>query len=126
VYHPNYLAVAKDAGEGTYFTFGQPPDKDIPEVAAFLEAYTANYGQPGSYSAYAYDAANILLGAVAQVGADDPDKLADAIRATKMQGASKFIQFDEKGDSGSTYKVLVVKRTFQFVPYWDPDTGQKY
>jgi branched-chain amino acid transport system substrate-binding protein len=126
VYHPNYLKVAKEAGEGTYFTFGQPPDQGIPEVGKFLSAYTAKYGQPGSYSAYAYDAANILLGAIAKAGANNPDKLADAIRATRMQGASKFIEFNEKGDSGSTYKVLVVKNVLQFVPYWDPDTGDKY
>ncbi len=125
VYHPNYLTIAKDAGEGTFFTFGQPPSEDIPEVAAFIKAYAAKYGKPGSYSAYAYDAANVLLGAVAKVGADDPGKLAEAIRATRMQGASKYIQFDEKGDSGSTYKVLVVKDG-KFVPYWDPETGKRY
>lgn len=116
VYHPNYLKIAKQAGEGTYFTFGQPPSEDIPEVKAFLDAYTEKYGQPGSYSSYAYDAANILLTAIAKVGAEDPDKLAEAIRATEMQGASKYITFDEKGDSGSTYKILVVKDG-QFVPY---------
>jgi branched-chain amino acid transport system substrate-binding protein len=116
VYHPNYLKIAKQAGEGTYFTFGQPPSEDIPEVKEFLDAYTEEYGNPGSYSSYAYDAANILLNAVAKVGADDPDKLADAIRATRMQGASKYITFDEKGDSGSTYKILVVKDG-QFVLY---------
>jgi len=125
VYHPNYLSIAKDAGEGTYFTFGQPASEAIPEVAAFLKAYTAKYGQPGSYSAYAYDGANVLLTAIAKVGAEDPDKLADAIRAIKMQGASKMISFDAKGDSGSTYKVLVV-RDGAFVPYWDPDTGKRY
>ncbi|MBW2016764.1 MAG: branched-chain amino acid ABC transporter substrate-binding protein [Deltaproteobacteria bacterium] len=125
VYHPNYLKIAKEAGEGTYFTFGQPPSKSIPEVKAFLDAYTAKYGEPGSYSSYAYDAANILLSAIAKVGADDPDKLAEAIRATKMQGASKFITFDEKGDSGSTYKVLVVKGG-KFVPFWDPETGKDF
>lgn len=125
VYHPNYLKIAGEAGEGTLFTFGQPPSQDIPEVAEFIKSYSAKYGQPGSYSSYAYDATNILLEAIAKVGAEDPDKLADAIRATKRQGASKFLQFNEKGDSGSTYKVLIVKGN-QFVPYWDPDTGKKY
>ena len=125
VFHPNYLKIAKEAAEGTYFTFGQPPSGDIPEVKAFMDYYTAKYGQPGSYSSYGYDAANILLTAVAKVGADDPDKLADTIRATKMQGASKFITFDEKGDSGSTYKVLVVKNG-AFVPLWDPETGKDF
>ncbi|GAB4267028.1 MAG: branched-chain amino acid ABC transporter substrate-binding protein [Deferrisomatales bacterium] len=125
VYHPNYLKIAKDAGEGTFFTFGQPPSTDIPEVAEFIEAYSAKYGQPGSYSAYAYDATNVLLEAVAKVGADDPDKLAEAIRGIRRQGASKFLRFDAKGDSGSTYKVLVVKDN-RFVPYWDPDTGKRY
>ena len=79
VYHPNYLKIAKDAGEGTYFTFGQPADEKIPEVAAFLKSYKDKYGDPGSYSAYAFDAANLLLTAVAKVGAGDPDKLAAEI-----------------------------------------------
>ncbi len=125
VYHPNYLKIAKDAGEGTFFTFGQPPSKDIPEVAEFMKLYTTKYGEPGSYSAYAYDAADMLLEAVAKVGVGDADKLADAIRGIERQGASKFLQFDAKGDSGSTYKVLIVKDG-QFVPYWDPETGKKY
>ncbi len=125
VYHPNYIKIARDASEGTFFTFGQPADETIPEVAAFLKEYTAKYGEPGSYSAYAFDAANALLAAVAKVGASDPDKLADAIRATDAQGASKKLTFNEKGDSGSTYKVIVVKDG-KFVPYWDPDTGMKY
>lgn len=116
VYHPNYLKIAKEAGEGTYFTFGQPPSEDIPEVKAFQDAYTKKFGQPGSYSSYAFDATNILLSAIAKVGAEDPDKLADAIRDTKMQGASKFITFDDKGDSGSTYQILVVKDG-EFVSY---------
>ncbi len=123
VYHPNYLKIAKDAGEGTYFTFGQPPSEAIPEVKTFLDAYTAEYGEPGSYSSYAYDAANILFSAIAKVGGDDPDKIADAIRSIKMQGASKYITFDPKGDSGSTYKVLVVKGG-KFVPFWDPESEQ--
>lgn len=125
VYHPNYLKIAKEAGEGTYFTFGQPPSAKIPEVKAFMDPYTAKYGQPGSYSSYAYDAANILFSAIAKVGGDDPDKLAEAIRAIKMQGASKYITFDAKGDSGSTYKVLIVKDG-QFVPFWDPETGKDF
>ncbi len=125
VYHPNYLKIAGEAGEGTFFTFGQSPSEEIPEVGRFQKAYAAKFGQPGSYSSYAYDAANILLEAVAKVGAEDPDKLADAIRATDRQGASKWFKFNAKGDSGSTYKVIVVKDN-QFVPYWDPDTGKKY
>lgn len=125
VYHPNFLKIAKAAGEGWFFTFGVPPDKKIPAVAKFLELYTKKYGKPGSYSSYAFDATNILLTAIAKVGADNPDKLAAAIRATKMQGASKFFSFDAKGDSGSNYVVLVVKDG-QFVPYWNPVTGKKF
>ena len=45
--------------------------------------------------------------------------------AMDVQGASKKISFNEKGDSGSTYKVIIVKDN-AFVPYWDPDTGNKY
>lgn len=125
VYHPNFLKIAKASGEGTFFTFGLPPDKSVPEVAKFLDIYTKKYGKPGSYSSYAFDAANVLLAAVAKVGAGDPDKLAAAIRATNMQGASKVMKFDDKGDSGSNYVVLTVKDN-KFVPYWNPVTGKKY
>jgi len=125
VYHPNFIAIAKEAAEGTFFTFSLPPDEKIPEVAGFMKMYTQKYGQPGSYSAYAFDAANTLLTAIAKAGADDPDKLSAAIRATNLRGVTKTIKFDQTGESGSNYVVLVVKGG-QFVPYWNPETGQPY
>ena len=124
VFHPNFLKIAKDSGEGWLFTFGLAPKADVPMVAKFNELYNKKYGKPGSYSSYAFDAANILLSAINKAGTD-PDKLAAAIRAYQGQGASKAYKFDAKGDSGSNYVVYIVKGG-KFVPYWNPETGKKF
>ena len=54
----------------------------------------------------AYDAAYILAGALKSSGTD-PDKFADALRATKYDGVSGHIEFDQNGDLvGASYVVM--------------------
>lgn len=49
-------------------------------------------------TAQAYDATNIILSALKKVGTGNPDALASEIRATKYNGISGFIAFDQNGD----------------------------
>ncbi len=66
---------------------------------SFTKKFNAAYPdlKIGVGTAQAYDATNILLNALKTVGTD-PDKLADAIRATKYDGISGHIEFDQNGD----------------------------
>jgi branched-chain amino acid transport system substrate-binding protein len=62
----------------------------------------------GVGTAQAYDAANIILNAIKQIGTDNPDALADAIRSVKYDGISGHIEFDQNGDM--TQANYVVKK----------------
>jgi len=61
------------------------PDNQDPEVVAFREAY--QHAHPGStpnaFTALGYDAARLLLDAVARAGSDDPGRVRTALAATR-------------------------------------------
>lgn len=91
------LKIGGPATEGTYATFG-PDTKEVPSAKGFNENYRKKYGEPGVYSVYAYDAANIILQSIQKTGSTDAKKLIPAIRAIDYNGALGHIQFDAKGD----------------------------
>jgi len=125
VYHPQLMEIAKGACEGMYLTFGNI-DKDAPKYKEFLAKYTAKTGgQPGAYSAYAFDSAMAYLLAVKEAGTTDAAKVRDALVNLEFVGASKTMNYDEKGDSGSNYTVYKVVDG-KFTPYWNSLTGEKY
>ncbi len=92
-----YIKIGGSAAEGNYATFG-PDTKEVPSAKGFNENYRKKFGEPGVYSVYAYDAANILLQAIQKAGTTDGAKVVPAIRAIDYNGALGHIQFDAKGD----------------------------
>ncbi len=68
-----------------------PPDFETKFKAAYPEDKIA------LGTLQAYDAANILLNAIKKAGTN-PDAIADAVRATRVEGTSGPISFDEHGD----------------------------
>lgn len=92
-----FIKIGGPASEGNYASFG-PDTKGLPTAKAFNEAYRKKYGEPGVYSIYAYDAANILLQAIQKTGGTDGKKVIEAIRAIDYSGAMGHIRFDKKGD----------------------------
>lgn len=123
VYHPQLIKTAKEAAEGVYLTFGFI-DEDKPAFKKFKEAY-AEYGEPGAYSGYSYDAAYVLLSAIKRAGTTDAPAVKDEIMKMDFEGATKHIKFMENGDSGSNYVIRVIKGG-DYVNYWDPNTGELY
>ena len=107
VYHPQLMELAKKDAEGVYLTFGYT-DKETPAYKKFAEAYK-KFGDPGAYSAYAYDSAVAYLKAVKAAGSTDPDKVKAELMKLDFAGASKQIKYKENGDSGSNYVIQVVK-----------------
>ncbi|OIO10556.1 MAG: hypothetical protein AUJ52_04035 [Elusimicrobia bacterium CG1_02_63_36] len=96
---PEIFDVAGSAVEGAYFsTPGLPPDA-LPDAHRFLEAYRNRYpGEAlGVYDHFAYEAAELLLDAIAQVGPDRA-KLLDSMRRTDRYGILGRTRFDAKGD----------------------------
>ena len=65
-----------------------------------MKLYEQKYGSVSSYGPLAYEATNILLTAIKQVGKPDRAAVRDAVRATKdYQGILGLpITFNDKGD----------------------------
>lgn len=124
VYHPQLMELAKKDAEGVYLTFGYT-DKETPAYKKFLEAYKTKAGEPGAYSAYAYDSAVAYLKAVKAAGSTDPEKVKAELMKLDFDGASKHIKYKENGDSGSNYVIQVVKDG-KFDNFWNPENGQLY
>lgn len=109
VYDPTFLNIAGKAAEGTYVTFGKEP-AGLATARSFMKNYKSNYGEPGPYSIYAYDAANIILKAIADTKTTDGTKLAGYISKTTFHGAFGDISFDKNGDvSKAPYVMWQVK-----------------
>jgi len=109
VYDPTFIGIAGKAAEGTYVTFGKDPS-GLPTSKSFNEKYKAKFGDPGPYSIYAYDAANIILAAMQQTGTTDGLKVADYISKNTFKGAFGDISFDKHGDvTKAPYVVWQVK-----------------
>jgi branched-chain amino acid transport system substrate-binding protein len=97
VFDPTFINIAGKAAEGTYVTFGKEP-QGLATARSFMENYKARYGEPGPYSIYAYDAANIILTAIAETKSVQGIKVADYISKTTFHGAFGDISFDKNGD----------------------------
>ena len=109
VYDPTFINIAGTSAEGTYVTFGAEP-AGLPSAKSFMDKYKAKYGDPGPYSIYAYDAANIILTAIAETRNTDRSKVADYISNTVFHGAFGDISFDKNGDvTKAPYVIWQVK-----------------
>lgn len=97
VYDPTFVNIAGKSADGAYVTFGKEPI-GMASAQQFLQKYKAKYGEPGPYSIYSYDAANIILSAIAETKTTDGAKLAAHISKTAFHGAFGDISFDAKGD----------------------------
>jgi branched-chain amino acid transport system substrate-binding protein len=100
-----------DAGEGIYVTFGGIPPEKLGETGQeFIDKYNENYDdvvQP--YTAYAYEAANVMLDAIERAsedaGGEVPDRQAvvEQVLATEdFEGVLGTWSFDEDGDTTLT------------------------
>ncbi len=109
VFDPTFISIAGAAAEGTYVTFGKEL-AGLASAKAFIEQYRARYGEPGPYSIYAYDAANIILTAIEKTGTTDGNKVAEYISKTTFSGAFGDISFDKNGDvTKAPYVIWQVK-----------------
>ena len=101
LFDPVLLELASpQAAEGVYLTTIGSDVHTIPMAHAFVNAYEARYGPVGAYSAYAYEATNIVLWAVKQAGQKDRHAVLAAMKTLHdYPGLFGPQNFDEKGDS---------------------------
>jgi branched-chain amino acid transport system substrate-binding protein len=108
------LTQAGDDAEGIYVTFGGLPQSELTgEGQEFVKAYEQKYNEPiQPYTAYAYEAANVMLDAIEkaseETGGGVPDRQAvvEQIFATEdyngvLARGSRW-SFDEDGDTTLT------------------------
>ena len=97
VFDPTFISIAGKSAEGTYVTFGREPT-GLVSARSFVDSYKAKYGDPGPYSIYAYDAANIILTSIAETKTTDGGRIAEYISKSTFHGAFGDISFDANGD----------------------------
>ena len=92
-----FASITGPAAEGTLFTFGPDP-RNKPTAKAIVEKFKAKNIDPEGYTLYTYAAMQVWSQAVAKVGATDPKKVADAIKAGEWDTVLGKMSFDAKGD----------------------------
>jgi branched-chain amino acid transport system substrate-binding protein len=101
-----FIKGAGKAAEGAVLTCPcLPPDKAVDFAAAYKKAYNSD---PATYSAEAYDAANVFLAGIKAGKVTNADMNA-FIASYSAQGVTKMVKFDDKGEPSSVsvwaYKV---------------------
>lgn len=112
IYDPQYIALGGRVGDLS--TSVGAPIESLPSGKTFTDAYAAaSYPEAyGAYGGYAYDAANALIRALAEVlpqassVADARQDIVDAVQKVDFQGVTGQVSFDEYGDA--TNKTLTV------------------
>jgi branched-chain amino acid transport system substrate-binding protein len=103
-----FLKQAGPAAEGIYSTFGGvPPEKYTGKAAEWLKAYDAKFQNknPNPYAIYGYEAAKVVLAAIAKAGdkADDRATVLANVMGTKdYDGVLGKWSFDANGDTTLT------------------------
>jgi branched-chain amino acid transport system substrate-binding protein len=103
-----FLKQAGPSGEGVYSTFGGvPAEKYVGKSAEWLKSYDAKFSNktPNAYAIYGYEAAKVVLNAIAKSGdkADDRATVLSNVMATKdYEGVLGKWSFDANGDTTLT------------------------
>ncbi len=113
IFENEFVEAAAAAAEGSFITFGGvPPDQLTGKGADFIKKYNKKYpnAKPEAYTAYAYEATNVVLSAIERAAAKNPaDVLAlrglvlDEVKATKdYDGVLGRWSIDPVGDTSLT------------------------
>ncbi len=115
IFDATFIKTAGQAAEGDFCTSIGAPTDELESAAGFIADYTAaKYADPASaYGAYAYDAANVIINALAEAldGENEltpavREKIAKAVQDSDLDGVTGNVAFDEFGDN--TTRVLTV------------------
>ncbi|MEJ7631448.1 MAG: branched-chain amino acid ABC transporter substrate-binding protein [Rubrobacteraceae bacterium] len=110
IFVDTFISQGGDAAEGSYITFGGIPAEELGQQGQqFVEDYEAAYPDTqfgiAAYTAYAYEAANVMLDAIERAsneagGAPERAAVIEQIFATKdYEGVLGTWSFDEEGDT---------------------------
>ena len=89
-----------ELAEGVYATMLGVDPHSIPGARDFVARYEARYGEIGSFSAYGYDAAGVVIEAVRRAGKKDRETVLSEMKKMKdYPGILGPVNFDEHGDA---------------------------
>ncbi|MEI6337860.1 MAG: ABC transporter substrate-binding protein [Verrucomicrobiota bacterium] len=112
------LKVAGNSLDGSFFSCHFSADDQSPKTRDFVAKFKAKYGEiPDDMAALGYDSAVILAEAIKRTGTTDPEKLRDAIAATRdHDGITGKITLDSARNASKPAVILTVGNGgFQFV-----------
>jgi branched-chain amino acid transport system substrate-binding protein len=108
IYTSTLIDQAGDAAEGIFVTFGGlPPSELPPEGQKFVEDYERKYDEVEAYTAYAYEAANVMLDTIERAYEEDGEVtregvLREVFATEDYKGVLGTWSFDEDGDTTLT------------------------
>ncbi len=105
---PELMRIGGDSVNGLYITTHfSAKAAASPATTKYVKAYEKKYGkEPDSLGALGYDAYGILLDAIKRAGSTDPQKIRDALAATKnFMGVTGYITIKD----GNAVKSAVIK-----------------
>jgi branched-chain amino acid transport system substrate-binding protein len=107
---PNFIDIAKAAAEGVIITTSLDRDTKDPEMRTFIEGYEQKYGVAADMvAATTNTAVRVAADAIARAGAEDPLKIRDALRTSKVSTATGVITFNELGEIAKNVQAQVIK-----------------
>jgi branched-chain amino acid transport system substrate-binding protein len=128
IFDPAYFTLAGAAAVGDFATSVGAAADELPAARPFVDAYrAAGYSDPPSaYGAYAYDAANVIVAALAKV-LPGAGRITDDLRARfrravqdgTVDGATGPVAFDRYGDTTTrSLTVYEVKQDASRQMFW--------
>jgi len=100
---PVLYEVAGDAADGAYLTTIGVPVEELPSAQDFIVRYKKRWTGASEdikpFDHFGYEAANIVLDALAKAGAPDREKVLAALPQVRHQGILGETVFDDKGDT---------------------------
>lgn len=104
-----FIAIAGKKVKDVYFT-ANPDIKQQPLARDFVAKYEQKFGTVGGYSAYAYDATNVLFTAIEKAGTTAGKQVIEKLHSLKFDGVLGEIKFDANGDvQAAPYVIWTVK-----------------
>jgi branched-chain amino acid transport system substrate-binding protein len=108
---PDLFKIGGDALDGCYFSNHFAPDTASPKARKFVTDFETKYGQaPTGLGALGYDAAAVLVDAIARAGSLDSKAIRDALAATKdFEGVTGKITIDAQRNAQKSAVVLKIE-----------------
>jgi branched-chain amino acid transport system substrate-binding protein len=107
---PTLVQVAGKAADGNYYTDHFSAADPDPKVQKFVQTYRAKYATlPDALAALWYDGARLLTQAVQRAGSTDPEKVREALAATRdFDGVTGFISIDDNRNASKPGVILEI------------------